>query len=53
MREDIRDIGPGACSGTAGFLCSLVSTVPLLGLLVLLRVLVTLLKLRLGVALLV
>ena len=47
-REWKRGSGPGVCFGMVGFLCSLVSMVPLLGVLMLLRVLVTLLKLRLG-----
>ena len=50
--EWIRDTGHGVCFGKVDFLSCLVLTVPLLGLLVLLRVLVTLLRVRLGVLLL-
>ena len=48
----VRFIGLAACFGMAGFLCCPVSMVPLFGTLMLLRVLVTWLRSRLGVILL-
>ena len=50
---EFHDLILGVCFGMVGFLCFLVLTVPPLGLLVRLRVLVTFLKLRLGATLLV
>ena len=51
IRKWMRFIGHVACFGMAGFLCSLVSMMPPLGLLMLLIVLATLLNLRLAVTL--
>ena len=48
MRVDKKRTGLGACSGMAGFLCFLVSMVPPPGLLMLLRVLLTLVEVALG-----